>query len=145
MSQSDQPSLREQLEAEKRSRIEELLSPHRARREELEGKRNQHIDAVEKIDAEIAEIDAAIEEIEGTSGRKRAAAKKKATKAREEKPAVNEDWVIQKLRERPVTPAELSKLAKAEGYNGRSAKEIAQSLEGANRLRRNGEQYELAA
>ena len=145
MSQSDQPSLREQLEAEKRSRIEELLSPHRARREELEGKRNQHIDAVEKIDAEIAEIDAAIEEIEGTSGRKRAAAKKKATKAREEKPAVNEDWVIQKLRERPVTPAELSKLAKAEGFNGRSAKEIAQSLEGANRLRRNGEQYELAA
>ena len=145
MSQSDQPSLREQLEAEKRSRIEELLSPHRARREELEGKRNQHIDAVEKIDAEIAEIDAAIEEIEGTSGRKRAAAKKKATKAREEKPAVNEDWVIQKLRERPVTPAELAKLAKAEGFNGRSAKEIAQSLEGANRLRRNGEQYELAA
>jgi hypothetical protein len=145
MSQSDQPSLREQLEAEKRSRIEELLSPHRARREELEGKRNQHIDAVEKIDAEIAEIDAAIEEIEGTSGRKRAAAKKKATKAREEKPAVNEDWVIQKLRERPVTPAELAKLAKAEGFNGRSAKDIAQSLEGANRLRRNGEQYELAA
>jgi hypothetical protein len=144
MSQSEQPSLREQLEAEKRSRIEELLAPHRARREELEAKRNQHIDAVEKIDAEIGEIDAAVEEIEGTSGRKRAA-KKKAAKAREEKPAVNEDWVIQKLRERPVTPAELSKLAKAEGYNGRSAKEIAQSLEGANRLRRNGEQYELAA
>jgi hypothetical protein len=143
MSQSEQPSLREQLEEAKRARIEELLAPHRARRDELEGKRNQHIDAIEVIDREIAEIDAAIEEIEGVSGRKRA--KKKAAKAREEKPAVNEDWVIQKLRERSVTPAELAKLAKAEGFNSRSAKEIAQSLEETNRLRRNGEQYELAA
>jgi hypothetical protein len=143
MSQSEQPSLRQQLEAEKRSRIEELLAPHRARRDELETKRNQHIDAIEVIDQEIAEIDAAVEEIDPGANRKRA--KKKAAKPREEKPAVNEDWVIQKLRERPVTPAELAKLAKSEGFNGRSAKEIAQSLEEANRVRRNGEQFELAA
>lgn len=143
MSQSEQPSLREQLETEKRARIEELLAPHRARRDELEGKRNQHIDAIEVIDREIAEIDSAIAELDGGASRKRA--KKKAAKAREEKPAVNEDWVIQKLRERPITSAELAKLAKAEGFNGRSAKEIAQSLEGASRVRRNGEQYELAA
>jgi hypothetical protein len=143
MSQSEQPSLREQLEAEKRSRIEELLAPHRARRDELETKRNQHIDAVEAIDSEIGEIDAAIEEIDGGASRKRA--KKKAAKPRDEKPGVSEDWVIQKLRERPVTPAELAKLAKSEGFNGRSAKELAQSLQEANRVRRNGEQYELAA
>jgi len=143
MSQSEQPSLREQLEAGKRARIEELLAPHRARREELETKRNQHIDAVEVIDREIEEIDAAIEEIDGGASRKRG--KKKAAKPKEDKPAVNEEWVIQKLRERQLTPAELAKLAKSEGFNGRSAKEIAQSLQEANRVRRNGEQYELAA
>jgi hypothetical protein len=144
MSHAEQPSLREQLEEAKRARIEELLAPHRARREELEAKRNQHIDAIEVIDNEVAEIDAAIEELDGGSSHKRGK-KKAAAKTRDEKPAVSEDWVIQKLRERPVTPAELSKLAKSEGYNGRSAKEIAQSLQEANRVRRNGEQYELAA
>src|SRR5688572_27566305 len=109
MSQSEQLSLKEQLEEAKRARIEELLAPHRARREELENKRNQHIDAIEVIDQEVAEIDAAIEELDGGSSHKRS--KKKATKARDEKPAVSEDWVIQKLRERPVTPSELAKLA----------------------------------
>jgi hypothetical protein len=143
MSQSEQLSLKQQLEEARRARIEELLAPHRARREELEAKRNQHIDAIEVIDQEVAEIDAAIEELDGGSSHKRS--KKKAAKARDEKPAVSEDWVIQKLRERPVTPSELAKLAKSEGFNGRSAKEIAQSLQEANRVRRNGEQYELAA
>ena len=138
-------SLREQVEAEKRAKTEEFLQPYRAKRQEMQAKRDEVARALEGVDRDLAELDSVIAQVEASAGLQPARKpKKKAARPRVAVPKVGDDWVVQKLRERPRTTAELMELAKAEGFKDSSAKAAAVKLHKANVLRVNGaEQYEV--
>jgi hypothetical protein len=144
-------SLLDKVEAEKRAKIEELLAPYRAKRTELQTKRDEFATALVGLDKDLAELDTVITQIEASVGLQPSGKKKKkaahgnghghgharAKSAAPAKPAVTEDWVIQKLREYPKTQAELATLAKDEGFKATSVKSVANKLRDANVLRLN--------
>jgi hypothetical protein len=139
--------LRDQVEAEKRAKTEEFLQPYRAKRNEMQAKRDEVARSLEGVDRDLAELDSVIAQVEASAGLRPATPKKKKKKAvrtADAKPAVSEDWVVLKLRERPMTPAELMAVAKAEGFKDSSARTTAAELHKANLLRLNGAgQYEV--
>ena len=144
-SAEQQRSLRDQVEAEKRAKTEEFLQPYRAKRQEMQAKRDEVARALEGVDRDLAELDSVIAQVVASAGlRPVTKRKKKAVSKKDDKPPVSEDWVLQKLREQPRTPAELMALAKAEGFKDSSARVTAAELHKANLLRLNGaEQYEV--
>lgn len=145
-SAEQQRSLRDQVEAEKRAKTEEFLQPYRAKRQEMQAKRDEVARALEGVDRDLSELDSVIAQVEASAGLRPVTKrkKKKAVSKKDDKPPVSEDWVLQKLREQPRTPAELMALAKAEGFKDSSARVTAAELHKANLLRLNGaEQYEV--
>jgi hypothetical protein len=142
-----QSSLRDQIEAEKRAKIEELLAPYRARRAEMQTKRDEFERALEGLDRDLAELDSVIGQVEASAGLQSAPRKKKkpfAARAKPAKSAVNEDWVIQKLRERPRSQSELADVAKEEGFKASTLRPTCTKLQEANLVRLNGDnQFEL--
>jgi hypothetical protein len=153
-------SLLDKVEAEKRAKIEELLAPYRAKRTELQTKRDEFATALVGLDKDLAELDTVITQIEASVGLQPSGKKKKksahgnghghghgharAKSAGPAKPAVTEDWVTQKLREYPKTQSELATLAKDEGFKATSVKSVANKLRDANVLRLNEQdKYEV--
>ena len=150
-------SLVDKVEAEKCAKIEELLAPYRAKRIELQTKRDEFAAALIGLDKDLAELDAAITQVEASVGLAPSGGKKKKPKdgkarksssssssAASSKPAVTEDWVIQKLRDYPKPLSELATFAKEEGLKPASVKGVVNKLRDANVLRLNDqEKYEV--
>ena len=139
-------SLRDKVEAEKQAKIEELLAPYRVKRAELQAKREELAEGLAGVDEALNELDGVITQVETSVGlhpsnpkRKKAAHKKHTTHA-----AVDQDWVIQKLRERHMSFNELTRLAKEENFKPASVKTVLTKLTDANLVRvTDGEHYEI--
>jgi hypothetical protein len=139
-------SLRDKVEAEKQAKIEELLAPYRVKRAELQAKREELAEGLAGVDEALNELDGVITQVETSVGlhpsnpkRKKAAHKKHTTHA-----AVDQDWVIQKLRERHMSFNELTRLAKEENFKPASVKTVLSKLTDANLVRvTDGEHYEI--
>jgi hypothetical protein len=149
-SENNQASITERLVAENRAKTEALLAPYRTKRDELRAKREEIANALDGVDRDLAELDEVIAQVEASAGLQPAASarrKKKPTRATAAaaKPAVEPEWLIQKLREQPRTQADLSDLAKAEGFKPSSVRGVAARLLETNAIRVNGAaQYEVA-
>ncbi|HEV8290582.1 MAG TPA: hypothetical protein VGP94_01600 [Tepidisphaeraceae bacterium] len=139
-------SLRAQVEAEKQAKIEELLAPYRVKRAELQAKREELAEGLAEVDKALNELDGVITQVETSVGlhpsnpkRKKAAHKKHTTHA-----SVDQDWVIQKLRERHMSFNELTRLAKEENFKPASVRAVLTKLTDANLVRvTDGEHYEI--
>jgi len=139
-------SLRAQVEAEKQAKIEELLAPYRIKRAELQAKREELAEGLAEVDEALNELDGVITQVETSVGlhpsnpkRKKTAHKKHTTHA-----AVDQDWIIQKLRERHMSFNELTRLAKEENFKPASVKTVLTKLTDANLVRvTDGEHYEI--
>jgi hypothetical protein len=147
---SQSASLLEQVEAEKRAKIEELLAPYRTKRTELQTKRDEFEKALEGLDEDLAELDQVIRQVEESVGVHSPAKKKKKASGGKSKSSssgqkgISDEWVLQKLRERPRSEAELVTVAKEEGYKPAAAKATVTKLQRANVVRVNGfDQYEV--
>src|SRR5687767_8222442 len=152
--ESGSGSLVDRVEAEKRAKIEELLAPYRAKRTELQTKRDEFATALVGLDKDLAELDAAITQVEESVGLTPSAGKKKKPKdgkakkssssasssAASSKPPVTEDWVIQKLRDYPKPLSELATFAKEDGFKPASVKPLVNKLRDANVLRLNDQE-----
>jgi hypothetical protein len=140
-------SLRDQIEAEKRAKIEELLAPYRAKRAEMQTQRDEFERALGGLDRDLAELDSVIGQVEASVGlvspsrkkKKGSASSSSSARAKEGKAAVNDDWVIQKLREQPRGAMELGKAAKEEGYKASGLRAVIERLLEANVVRVNGD------
>jgi hypothetical protein len=140
-------SLRAQVEAEKQAKIEELLAPYRVKRAELQAKREELAEGLAGVDEALNELDGVITQVETSVGlhpsnpkRKKASHKKQHTTHA----AVDQDWVIQKLRERHMSFNELTRLAKEENFKPASVKTVLTKLTDANLVRvTDGEHYEI--
>jgi hypothetical protein len=123
-----QNSLRAQVEAEKQAKIEELP------------------EGLGEVDKALNELDGVITQVETSVGlhpsnpkRKKASHKKHTTHA-----SVDQDWVIQKPRERRLSFNELTRLAKEENFKPASVKTVLTKLTEANLVRiTDGEHYEI--
>jgi len=140
-------SLRAKVEAEKQAKIEELLAPYRVKRAELQAKREELAEGLEEVDKALNELDGVITNVETSVGlhpsnpkrKKHATHKKHVTHE-----SVDQDWVIQKLRERHLSFNELTKLAKEENFKPGSVKTVLTKLTEANLVRvTDGEHYEI--
>ena len=139
-------SLRKQVEAEKLAKINELLDPYRTKRVELQAKRDELAIGLEEVDKELNELDGVISQVESSVGLHPSSTKRHKHKnhKRAAKPAVDGDWIIQKLRERHMSFNEIIKLAKEEGFKPASAKNALTKLQDANLVRVNdGSHYEV--
>jgi hypothetical protein len=140
-------SLRAQVEAEKQAKIEELLAPYRVKRAELQAKREELAEGLGEVDKALNELDGVITQVETSVGlhpsnpkRKKHATHKKHVSHN----PVDQDWVIQKLRERRMSFNELTKLAKEENFKPASVKTVLTNLTDANLVRvTDGEHYEI--
>ena len=140
-------SLRAKVEAEKQAKIEELLAPYRVKRAELQAKREELAVGLEEVDKALNELDGVITNVETSVGlhpsnpkRKKHAVHKKHVSHE----AVDQDWVIQKLRERHLSFNELTRLAKEENFKPASVKTVLTKLTEANLVRvTDGEHYEI--
>jgi len=140
-------SLRAQVEAEKQAKIEELLAPYRVKRAELQAKREELAEGLGEVDKALNELDGVITQVETSVGlhpsnpkRKKHATHKKHVSHE----PVDQDWVIQKLRERRMSFNELTKLAKDENLKPASVKTVLTNLTDANLVRvTDGEHYEI--
>ena len=140
-------SLRDKVEAEKHAKIEELLAPYRIKRAELQAKREELAEGLAEVDKALNELDGVITQVETSVGlhpsnpkRKKQAPHKKHVSH----PPVDQDWVIQKLRERRLSFNELTKLAKEENFKPASVKTVLTKLTEANLVRiTDGEHYEI--
>lgn len=145
-SDEHQSSLRKQVEAEKLAKINELLSPYRTKREELQARRDELASGLEEVDKNLNELDGVISQVEASVGLHPTSSrrKKRVVHGKSGKPPVSEDWVIQKLRERHMTLNELMGCAKEDGFKAASAKRILTKLQEANLVRVNdGSHYEV--
>src|SRR5688572_763781 len=131
-------SLRDKVEAEKQAKIEELLAPYRVKRAELQAKREELAEGLAEVDKALNELDHVITQVETSMGlhpsnpkRKKQAAHKKHVSH----PAVDQDWVISKLRERHMSFGELTKLAREENFKPASVKTVLTKLTEANLVR----------
>ena len=140
-------SLRDKVEAEKQAKIEELLAPYRVKRAELQAKREELAEGLGEVDKALNELDGVITQVETSVGlhpsnpkrKKHAVHKKHTTHA-----AVDQDWVIQKLRERHMSFNELTRLAKEENFKPASVRTVLTRLQDANLVRvTDGEHYEI--
>ena len=140
-------SLRDKVEAEKQAKIEELLAPYRIKRAELQAKREELAEGLAEVDKALNELDGVITQVETSVGlhpsnpkrKKHAVHKKHTTHA-----AVDQDWVIQKLRERHMSFNELTRLAKEENFKPASVRTVLTKLQDANLVRvTDGEHYEI--
>jgi predicted nuclease with TOPRIM domain len=141
-----QSSLRKQVEAEKHAKINELLNPYRTKRAELQAKRDELAVGLEEVDKELNELDNVISQVESSVGLHPSSTKRRKHKdhKRSAKPAVDGDWIIQKLRERHMSFNEIIKAAKEEGFKPASAKNALTKLQDANLVRVNdGSHYEV--
>src|SRR5947207_5631919 len=141
-----QSSLRKQVEAEKLAKINELLNPYRTKRQELQARRDELAAGLDEVDKELNELDGVISQVESSVGLHPSSTKRRkhTTHKRAARPAVDGDWVIQKLRERHMTFNEIIKLAKEEGFKPASAKNALTKLQDANLVRVNdGSHYEV--
>ena len=140
-------SLRDKVEAEKQAKIEELLAPYRVKRAELQARREELAEGLGEVDKALNELDGVITQVETSVGlhpsnpkRKKASHKKQHTTHA----AVDQDWVISKLRERHMSFNELTKLAKEENFKPGSVKTVLTKLTEANLVRvTDGEHYEI--
>src|ERR1051325_7296066 len=140
-------SLRAKVEAEKQAKIEELLAPYRVKRAELQAKREELAEGLAEVDKALNELDGVITPVETSVGlhpsnpkRKKHATHKKHVSHE----PVDQDWVIQKLRERRYSFNELTKLAKDENLKPASVKTQLTKLTDANLVRiTDGEHYEI--
>ena len=141
-----QNSLRVQVEAEKQAKIEELLAPYRVKRAELQAKREELAEGLAEVDKALNELDGVITQVETSVGlhpsnpkRKKHAAHKRVAHS-----PVDQDWVIQKLRERHMSFNELTRLAKEENFKPASVRTVLTKLQDANLVRvTDGEHYEI--
>ncbi len=139
-------SLRKQVEAEKQAKIEELLAPYRVKRAELQAKREELAQGLDEVDKSLNELDGVITQVETSVGLHPTSSKRKkhAAHKRPARPAVDQDWVIQKLRERHMSFTELTRLAKEEDFKPASVRTVLTKLQEANLVRVNdGEHYEV--
>jgi hypothetical protein len=138
-------SLRKQVEAEKQAKIEELLAPYRVKRAELQAKREELAEGLDEVDKALNELDGVITQVETSVGLHPSNPKrKKHAHKRPARPAVDQDWVIQKLRERHMSFTELTRLAKEEDFKPASVRTVLTKLQEANLVRVNdGEHYEV--
>jgi len=140
-------SLRAQVEAEKQAKIEELLAPYRVKRAELQAKREELAEGLGEVDKALNELDGVITQVETSVGlhpsnpkRKKHATHKKHTSSN----PVDQDWVIQKLRERHMSFNELTRLAKEENFKPASVRTVLTKLQDANLVRvTDGEHYQI--
>ena len=140
-------SLRAKVEAEKQAKIEELLAPYRVKRAELQAKREELAEGLAEVDKALNELDGVITNVETSVGlhpsnpkRKKHATHKKHVSHE----PVDQDWVIQKLRERRYSFNELTRLAKEENLKPASVKTVLTQLTDANLVRiTDGEHYEI--
>ena len=140
-----QSSLRKQVEAEKLAKINELLNPYRTKRQELQARRDELAAGLDEVDKELNELDGVISQVEASVGLHPSSTKRrKHNHKRASRPAVDGDWIIQKLRERHMSFNEIIKLAKEEGFKPASAKSALTKLQDANLVRVNdGSHYEV--
>jgi len=140
-------SLRDKVEAEKQAKIEELLAPYRVKRAELQAKREELAEGLAEVDKALNELDGVITQVETSVGlhpsnpkRKKHATHKKHVNHE----PVDQDWVIQKLRERKLSFNELTRLAKEENLKPASVKTELTKLTDANLVRiSDGQHYEI--
>ena len=149
---SQSASLLEQVEAEKKAKIEELLAPYRTKRSELQAKRDEFATALKGLDKDLAELDQVIRQVEESVGLHSGSKKKKKPSASGKaksssssgQKGMSEEWVLAKLRERPRSEAELVTVAKDEGYKPAAAKATVAKLQRENVVRVNGfDQYDV--
>ena len=140
-------SLRAKVEAEKQAKIEELLAPYRVKRAELQAKREELAEGLAEVDKALNELDGVITNVETSVGLHPSNPKRKKHvqhKKHVTHNPVDQDWVIQKLRERRLSFNELTRLAKEENFKPASVKTVLTKLTEANLVRiTDGEHYEI--